>query len=477
MHILKAKPQAEALLDRATALLESGHVGAARSILSAAQLLSPVSARHAQLSARLAMREQRYDDARQQLDAAIAAEPEHAGLRKLRAEVRRLCDDAPGAALDAAEAVILDPNDAVAKALLGVIMLALQETAKAVACLREAVAMEPCNASFRDALAVSLEAADEHEAALAERLVGISVAPHDPGPRNAAMLQCVRQRDFVTAVKLAEEARQAGVMDACLLGLKGHALSSLGRHDEAAEAYVEALKLGPEDPYVRHLAATAGAIPSGDRAPVEYLRVLFDGYADRFEAHLISLGYRVPGLIRAVVQACGASGPVLDLGCGTGLMGVVLEGLALTPIVGVDISPQMLVRAGAKQLYAELHESDVTTFLHDDERKWPLILAADVLCYFGSLDELFAAVRARMAPNGRFIFSCELLAADQQGASCGNGRWCLGRLGRYAHAEAYVLAAAEDAGLVVSRVEREIQRLEAGAPVAGLIVDCAAQPR
>ena len=263
-------------------------------------------------------------------------------------------------------------------------------------------------------------------------------------------------------------------MDACLLGLKGHALSSLGRHNEAAEAYVEALKLGPEDPYVRHLAATAGAIPGADRAPAEYLRVLFDGYADRFEAHLVSLGYRVPGLIRAAVQADGASGPVLDLGCGTGLMALVLDGLELTPFVGVDISEQMLARAGAKQLYTELHESDVMAFLRDDERRWPLILAADVFCYFGSLDELFAAVRARMAWDGRFIFSCELLAADEQADRGGEGQWCLGRQGRYAHAEAYIVAAATAAGCVVNRVDHEALRFEADAPVDGLIVTCAA---
>lgn len=477
MHILKVSPDFAALLERADSLLNSGHIGAAKALLAAVQRLAPASAQYAQLSARLALRERRFDDARHQLDTAIAAEPEHTGLRKQRAELRRLCDDVPGAALDAAEAVVLDPHDAVAKALLGVLMLALRETAKAVLCLREAAAMEPCNAAFHEALAVALEAADEPDAALAELLAGIATVPQHLGLRNAAVLHCVRRRDFVTAVRLAEEARQAGVVDACLFGLKGHALSSLGRHDEAAEAYVEALKLGPEDPYVRHLAATTGSIPAADRAPAEYLRVLFDGYADQFEAHLVSLGYRVPGLIRAAVQACGANGPMLDLGCGTGLMGLVLEGLELAPIVGVDVSPQMLARAEAKQLYAELCESDVIAFLRDDERTWPLIVAADVLCYFGSLDELFAALRARMAPDGRFIFSCELRVADGQGNFSGDGRWCLGRQGRYAHAEAYVVAAATAAGLTVSKVEHQTLRFEADAPVAGLIVTCAPQRR
>ena len=77
--------------------------------------------------------------------------------------------------------------------------------------------------------------------------------------RNAAVLLSLRRRDFATAVRLAEQARIAGVADAILFGLKGHALSGLGRHAEAADAYAEALKLDPDDRYVRHLVAAAGA--------------------------------------------------------------------------------------------------------------------------------------------------------------------------------------------------------------------------
>ena len=72
-----------------------------------------------------------------------------------------------------------------------------------------------------------------------------------------------------------------------------------------------------------------------DRAPEGYVTALFDGDAPYFEAALLSLGYRVPGLIRraverllpAVVAGAAPLGPVLDLGCGTGLAGVALSDL------------------------------------------------------------------------------------------------------------------------------------------------------
>jgi predicted TPR repeat methyltransferase len=476
VHTLNATAQPEALLGRIAALIDSGHPGAARSLLAAARRMAPPSSRHAELAAKLAMREGRLDVAQQELDYAIAEAPEHAGLRKLRAELRRSLGDCLGAASDAAEAVMLDPRDAVAKALLGVLMIDLQRFDDAVACLREAVASQPANPAFREGLAAALDSAGDSEAALATLIDGIAYAPAHIGLRNAAVLQCVRRRDFANAVELAEQARIAGVMDACLFGLKGHALSTLGRHEEAAAAYAEALNLGPEDQYVRHLVAAAGTVPGADRAPAEYLRVVFDGYADRFESHLISLGYRVPGLIHtalldhAAIAAGETVGPVLDLGCGTGLLAVVLSDLNLAPLVGVDISSAMLAQAEAKQLYAELHEADVVDFLRDDDRSWPLILAADMLCYFGTLDELLAVVRARLAPGGWFVFSSELLQADRQGVIAGNGDWSLGRQGRYAHAETYLTRAAVAAGFAVHSATAAILRREADAPVDGLIL-------
>lgn len=471
MHTLRATSQPETLLQRAAALIDDGHTGAARALLAAVHRMSPGLPRQAELAARLALRDRQFDKARDVLDPAIEEAPADPGLRKLRAELRRELEDIPGAAADAAEAVVLNPADPVAKALLGVLLLDLHRPADAVACLREAVAAEPANPAFREALAAAFDTAGDGDAALATLVEGIAAAPRSVSLRNAAVLHCVRRRDFAVADAIAEEARIAGVVDACLFGLKGHALSSLGRHDEASGAYAEALKLGPEDPYVRHLVAAAGVVPGASRAPAEYVRTVFNGYADRFEPHLLSLGYRAPWLLHAVVQAAGVEGgPVLDIGCGTGLLAQALSDLNVGPFVGVDVAPGMLAQAAAKQLYTELHEADIVDFLRADERSWPLILATDVLCYFGALEELLAAVRQRLAPGGLFGFSVELMQPDAQGAIPGNGDWNLGRQGRYAHAEHYVTRAAQAAGLNLIQVTPEILRCEADLPVLGLIV-------
>ena len=399
------------------------------------------------------------------------------GLRLCRAELRLHSNDLGGAATDAAEAVVLDRTNPVAKATLGFALLELRQTEDALVCLNEAAMARPDNESIARGLAEAQQRAGAFTAAATTLARAIALNPRSMSLRNAAILLAVRRRDFEAALELAENARRAGLVDACIFGLKGHALSNLGRREEAAEAYAEALKLGPEDPYVRHLVAASGCLPGSDRAPLPYVRAVFNNYAEGFESHLISLRYRVPGLVRrALLEALPMPtsgkplGPVLDLGCGTGLAAVVLADLPIGPFIGIDISPGMLAQVQQKQLYAELREQDVLTALAEETQRYPVVLAADVFCYFGNLEEVFARVHACMQSGGVFIFSVETLLPEEGKAAVVPGNSVLGPLGRYAHAPSYVHAGAERAGFRVRKMHPEALREEALEPVQGLIV-------
>jgi predicted TPR repeat methyltransferase len=458
---------AGALMKRIEQLIDQGRPGAARPLLAAARGLTQPSSGLSVLAARLALSAGTFDNAGADLDRAVSAEPDHSGLRKCRAELRSRMGDLEGAVRDAAEAVVLDRDDTAAKALLGELLLRLGRPADAVSCLSEAVAAAPDDTVSREVLAQALTASGDMDAALETLFDGIRTVPGSGAMRNAAILLCIRRRDFARADRLAEEARVDGVADASTYTLKGHALSGVGRHEEAAIAYNDALKLAPGDAHIRHLATTA---PS---APHDFVRTLFDGDADRFEAHIVALGYRTPGLIRRhVIEFAAAAniGPVLDLGCGTGLIALVLSDLAVGPLTGIDLSPRMLERARDKALYATLREARLPDALRDNTAMWRLILAADLMCYFGPLDEMLSAVRERLRPGGRFIFSVEELVPDHDGTIPGNGDWALGRMGRYAHAARYVASTADTLGFRCLALERETLRYEAGGPVVGLLM-------
>jgi predicted TPR repeat methyltransferase len=102
---------------------------------------------------------------------------------------------------------------------------------------------------------------------------------------------------------------------------------------------------------------------------------------------------------------------------------------------------------------------------------YPLILAADVFCYFGALADVFAAAHANLAPGGWLVCSVEELLPDRDGVIPGDndGQWALQRQGRYAHSLAYVRDTATAAAFEVLRLDRETVRYEADSPVAGLL--------
>jgi predicted TPR repeat methyltransferase len=107
--------------------------------------------------------------------------------------------------------------------------------------------------------------------------------------------------------------------------------------------------------------------------------------------------------------------------------------------------------------------------LSAEERRWPLILAGDVFCYFGALDAAFAGVRDRLLAGGLFVLSLEEREPASAGAPGPDTGWRLGRQGRYQHDASYVEATARSTGLEIRALDRETLRREAGAPVRGLL--------
>jgi predicted TPR repeat methyltransferase len=462
------------LLNRARALLDAGRLDAARHALRAVQVaVQGPSAELCELLGRLLLGEGRVTAALELFDRAVATWPHVAALRLGRADARAAADDPGGAAADAAEAVMDDPADARPKALLGLLLLRLGRVKDARPCLAAAVAAQPSDVPARLGLAQALDSLGDAAAARATLDDGVRRLPAEPALRGAAILSRVRAGELAEAVALAEAARQDGIVDAVICGLHGHALTVLGRNEEATEAYVQALALAPQDAYVRHLVAAAGRAPETGRAAPDYVRVVFDGYARRFDAHLLALGYRVPALFRkALMSADGAgalAGPVLDLGCGTGLLAVALSDLPRGELVGVDLSRRMLDLAGKRGLYAELHEADVQEFLAHEPRCFSLVMAGDLMPYFGDLTALLQLVAARLMPGGKFLLSLESLPGGESAPAA----WQLGRQARFRHSAAHVRAAAAAASLTVASLRSEVQRYERDEPVPGLLVTLA----
>jgi len=95
-------------------------------------------------------------------------------------------------------------------------------------------------------------------------------------------------------------------------------------------------------------------------------RVVYRQWADSYDKELIEeFGYIAPqeAVNAFVCRVPDRTAPVLDLGCGTGLAGKLLEQAGYTHIDGIDLSPEMLEKAAALNVYRQLWEGDLTAVI------------------------------------------------------------------------------------------------------------------
>lgn len=98
------------------------------------------------------------------------------------------------------------------------------------------------------------------------------------------------------------------------------------------------------------------------------VRDLYAEWAPSYDTGFVSaMGYQLPVEVARAFVAGGGTGPVLDVGAGTGLVAEHLAKLNIGPIDAVDLSPQMLDVARGKQVYRALFADNFTEANHSLE--------------------------------------------------------------------------------------------------------------
>jgi predicted TPR repeat methyltransferase len=233
--------------------------------------------------------------------------------------------------------------------------------------------------------------------------------------------------------------------------------------------------LRPGDEQLRFMVAMLSG-QSVDQAPAAYVSNLFDRYAERFDAHLQGeLAYDAPRGLAALIRqhlTQPAGWRVLDLGCGTGLIGEQLHPQCST-LVGIDLSAGMLAKAEARGGYTRLIQGDLLPAMQaEPSATFDVIVAADVFVYVGKIDAVVAQARRLLAPGGLLAFTVESMEATEPSpddADLARGHR-LERSGRYTHAEAHLRALAAQHGLRVLSHQATTIRQDKGRSLAGLLV-------
>jgi MFS family permease len=140
---------------------------------------------------------------------------------------------------------------------------------------------------------------------------------------------------------------------------------------------------------------------------LEELRSEYDLIAAAYDKELVDgMGYRSPRAVATVARRLlPKEAHILDVGAGTGLLGVALAEAGFSRLDGLDLSPKMLVEAQSKGVYGELREGRLGGALEYETAGYDGVVAAGVLTAghapAASLDELVRITR----PGGHVIFT------------------------------------------------------------------------
>jgi predicted TPR repeat methyltransferase len=239
-------------------------------------------------------------------------------------------------------------------------------------------------------------------------------------------------------------------------------LQATEQYDRALAHYQRAYKIEPAHKSLPFLI-NALQQQNSTSAPSEYIETLFDSYADHYDHHMQKqLQYNVPEQLFKLfckhVSDLEPSFTLIDLGCGTGLAGQYFKAVCHT-LIGVDLSTHMLRQASLKQIYTTLSQQDNIEYLNKLNNDADIIVAADVLGYYGDLDELFAAARHALRTSGYFLFSIEPYDQEED--------FHLQQYARFAHKPSYIEKLAYQHRFSIVEKQDSSLRLQQERPVKG----------
>jgi len=127
--------------------------------------------------------------------------------------------------------------------------------------------------------------------------------------------------------------------------------------------------------------------------------VLYADWSQDYDTVLQSWDYDLPErCVKRLIEHTQERVSILDCGCGTGLVGSILQKHGFSDIYGLDASAQMLEVCKEKSVYESLEVADLTKpFLTDEADKFSSILCVGTMTYLTTTPE-----------NTQNVFDCWL---------------------------------------------------------------------
>jgi predicted TPR repeat methyltransferase len=294
---------------------------------------------------------------------------------------------------------------------LGLCHIKEQQYSAAIDALNQALTLAPqlCDTHYH--LGIAYLHSQSYEKALEHFLLQLKIAPYYECYFNIGVLlmyegRLIEASEYLNeALKLQPDSFEV-MQNLAVTHLKGKEIS------KACHYYQQALKLQPNNTEIKHILTALNQDPQvATQAPREYLERLFDQYAPYYDYHLQErLRYHVPNSMKdklaSETHLHDNQWPILDLGCGTGLVAELLKPYS-SQLVGIDCSQQMIAIARQKKLYDELITDELVIAM-PSLGSFEFITAADVFTYIGDLSDVLTHSVEHLNSGGYLCFSVEV---------------------------------------------------------------------
>jgi len=355
------------------------------------------------------------------------------------------------------------PQYAAAYFQLGCLLMRQEKMLEAIDCFLSLEKMAPQHIETQINLATChLKQGDDNQA----KKHYLQALEHTPGDTQILFnlgIIYMRQGDIDRAIQQYQRVAQLDPDHFAAHNNLGVALLNKQNVGLALQHFQTALRLQPENEAICYTVKMLTQDKRLLAAPSDYIKNLFDAYADHYEPHLLmSLEYQVPQLLLHAVKKTispfsSPSWDILDLGCGTGLCGRPFKPFAKT-LTGVDLSEKMLDIARQKNIYDHLIVDDITHFLTHKKNTYELIVAGDVFIYIGDLKPLFLTLADSLQSHGMLVFNSEVTENDP---------FVLNQSGRFAHHKNYIDQLANQHHFTIVHYQMNVTRMQNNEPVYG----------
>lgn len=141
---------------------------------------------------------------------------------------------------------------------------------------------------------------------------------------------------------------------------------------------------------------------------------VYDQWAEDYDDDLAGQRYATPGRVAAaLVRHTDGGGPVLDVGCGTGLSGVALAHAGFDSIDGYDVAPRMLEVARRTGVYRNLIEGSVGEPFGVDLSDYVVVAACGAISPGAAPAHLLDDIIAGLSSGAIFAVSLNEHALDE----------------------------------------------------------------